>query len=90
MSAIYRKTQTSGGQGLEFIQALFLFCVLSSVVTLIIGNNVARAFGLIGALSIVRFRNALKSPVDTSIYFWALTVGMACGTGISWQVRASS
>ncbi len=51
------------------------------MVTLIIGNNVARAFGLIGALSIVRFRNALKSPVDTVYIFWALTVGMACGTG---------
>jgi uncharacterized membrane protein YhiD involved in acid resistance len=58
-----------------------MFSVLSAIITLLIGSNIARAFGLVGALSIIRFRNALKEPVDAVYIFWALAVGMASGTG---------
>lgn len=78
---IYRKTQESLSYTASFLHSIFLFACLSSVVTLIIGGNIARAFGLVGALSIVRFRNALKSPIDTIYIFWALVLGMACGSG---------
>jgi uncharacterized membrane protein YhiD involved in acid resistance len=47
---------------------------------LIIGSNIARAFTLVGALSIVRFRHAVKEPRDIGFVFIAMAVGMACGT----------
>jgi len=78
---IYQKAQASNTYSTAFIHSFFLFASLSSILTLIIGNNIARAFGLIGAFSIIRFRNALKSPIDAVYIFWALSIGMACGTG---------
>ena len=78
---VYRKVQLSHNYSTAFIHAFFMFSSLSSIMTLIIGNNIARAFGLIGALSIIRFRNALKSPIDAVYIFWSLAIGMACGTG---------
>lgn len=50
-------------------------------VMLIIGSNIARAFSLVGALSIIRFRNAVKDPRDVAYIFLAMGIGMACGTG---------
>ena len=78
---LYMYTQKTNNYNEGFIQALFIFSILTSIITMIIGSNLARAFGLIGALSIIRFRNALKSPLDTIYFFWALSIGMACGTG---------
>ena len=81
VTAIYQWTQKHGHASQAFVHSMFLFASLSSIMTLIIGNNIARAFGLIGALSIIRFRNALKSPLDAVYIFWALAIGMSCGTG---------
>lgn len=81
VSYVYKKTQRTHNYSVIFIHSLFLFSSLTSVITLIIGSNLARAFGLIGALSIIRFRNALKSPLDAVYIFWSLAIGMACGTG---------
>lgn len=78
---IYQRTQTSNTYSAAFIHSFFIFASLSSIMTMIIGSNIARAFGLIGALSIIRFRNALKSPIDAVYIFWSLAIGMACGTG---------
>lgn len=78
---VYQKTQTSNTFSAAFIQSFFIFAALSSIMTMIIGSNIARAFGLIGALSIIRFRNALKSPIDAVYIFWSLAIGMSCGTG---------
>lgn len=78
---VYRETQASNTYTVTFLHALVLFAALSASSTLIVGSNVARAFGLIGALSIIRFRNALKSPLDAIYIFWSLVIGMACGTG---------
>ncbi|MEZ4743223.1 MAG: DUF4956 domain-containing protein [Bdellovibrionota bacterium] len=78
---IYQKSQLSNSYSTAFIHSFFLFSSLSSILTLLIGNNLARAFGLIGAFSIIRFRNALKSPIDAVYIFWALCIGMACGSG---------
>ena len=49
---------------------------------LVIGNNLARAFGLVGAMSIIRFRTALKDPQDIVFVFFALAIGMAAGVGM--------
>jgi hypothetical protein len=50
------------------------------VIMLVIGSNIARAFTLVGALSIVRFRNAIKDTRDVGFIFFAMAIGMACGT----------
>ena len=50
------------------------------MVIMIIGNNLARAFALVGALSIIRFRTVVKDTKDTAFIFWSLAVGMASGT----------
>ena len=58
------------------------FNVMTLVTTLImcvIGNNIALSLGMVGALSIVRFRTAIKDPRDTTYIFWAIAVGVCCG-----------
>ena len=77
----YKRTQLHASFSPSFILMLFMFASLSGGVTLFIGENVARAFGLVGAMSIIRFRNALKEPIDAVFVLWALALGMACGSG---------
>jgi uncharacterized membrane protein YhiD involved in acid resistance len=54
--------------------------MVTSLIMLIIGSNIARAFSLVGALSVIRFRNAVKETRDVGFMFFAMAVGMACGT----------
>jgi len=81
ISLFYRHTGRINVYSASFIMAMPLFGCLSSIITLLIGSNIARAFGLVGALSLIRFRTAVKEPLDTIFLFWCLAVGMACGTG---------
>jgi hypothetical protein len=60
---------------------LVLLCVLVAIVTIVIGNNLARAFGLVGALSIVRFRTVVADTRDTAFVIFAVVIGMAAGAG---------
>jgi uncharacterized membrane protein YhiD involved in acid resistance len=59
---------------------LVFLTIIISLVMMIIGNNVARAFALVGALSIIRFRTVVKDTKDTAYIFMCLCAGMACGT----------
>ena len=81
VALFYRNTTKSNNYSTEFVQSLLLFAAMTSIITLLIGSNIARAFGLVAALSLIRFRTALKSTMDAMYLFWALTIGMACGTG---------
>ncbi len=65
-----------------FLHALVLLPLVASSVTLIIGNNIVRAFGLIGAVSIIRFRTVIKNPRDMAFVFMAITLGMASGSAL--------
>ena len=78
---VYKKVQMHNSFAPSFLLALYLLACLSGGVTLFIGDNVARAFGLIGAMSIIRFRNALKEPIDAVFVLWVLSIGMASGAG---------
>jgi len=60
---------------------LVLLAVLTSMVTMVIGNNLALAFGLVGALSIVRFRTVVEDTRDTSFVIFSVVVGMSVGAG---------
>ena len=81
ISYFYKHTNYQNHYSINYILSIPLFGLLTSIITLLIGSNIARAFGLVGALSLIRFRTAVKDPIDTIYLFWALAVGMACGTG---------
>ena len=61
---------------------LVLLCILTAMVSVVIGDSVARAFGLVGALSIVRFRTVVDDTRDTAFVIFAVIVGMAIGGGL--------
>jgi hypothetical protein len=63
----------------KFNASLVILTVLTGTVMTVIGNNVALSLGMVGALSIVRFRTAVKDVRDTVYIFWAIIVGICCG-----------
>ena len=77
---IYQLTHTEIPQK-SFTNTLIILCMLISVVMVIIGDSIARAFSLVGALSIIRFRTAIQDPRDIGFVCYVLVVGMAVGTG---------
>lgn len=81
----YRATHKGAIYSSSFLQALFILGACTTVIMLVIGNEIARAFSLVGALSIVRFRTAIKDPRDVGFVFASLALGMACGTGFYYQ-----
>lgn len=78
---VYRKTYRGPGYSVGYTNTLILLAMTTAVVISVIGNNLARAFGLVGALSVVRFRHAVKNTQDIVYVFLALAVGMAAGVG---------
>lgn len=65
----------------KFNVSVFALTILATMVMTVIGNNVALSLGMVGALSIVRFRTAIKDSRDTMYIFWAIIVGICCGVG---------
>lgn len=65
----------------EMIQAQILLCAAAAVITCVIGDSLAKAFGLVGLGGFVRFRSGLKDPRDAAILFLVIGLGMACGHG---------
>ena len=63
----------------KFNVSLVVLTVLTGTVMTVIGNNLALSLGMVGALSIVRFRTAIKDARDTMYIFWAIIVGICCG-----------
>ncbi len=77
---VYQITHRGASYTQSFVQTLVLNGILVAVVMLIIGSNIARAFALVGSLSIVRFRNAVKETRDVGFIFFTMAIGMAVGT----------
>ena len=65
----------------KFNASLVILTVLTGTVMTVIGNNIALPLGMVGALSIVRFRTAIKDSRDTVYIFWAIIIGICCGVG---------
>lgn len=63
----------------KFNVSLVMLTILTAMVMTVIGNNVALSLGMVGALSIVRFRTAIKDSRDTAYIFWTIIVGICCG-----------
>lgn len=74
----------------KFNVSLVMLAVLTGTVMIVIGNNVALSLGMVGALSIVRFRTAIKDSRDTMYLFWAIIVGICCGVGSFFVAAAGS
>ena len=66
----------------KFNASLVILAVLTGTVMTVIGNNIALSLGMVGALSIVRFRTAIKEPVEIVFLFWSLAVGIVIGAGM--------
>lgn len=81
VAAIYRSTRDLSRVAASFPGTLVMLCLLIGTVTQVIGDNVALAFSLVGALSIVRFRTAVQDTKDTAFVIFAVAVGMAVGAG---------
>ncbi len=84
IAQVYKKTRTNPDLSPSFPGTLILLCVLIAMVTQVIGDNVARAFSLVGALSIVRFRTVVRDTQDTAYVILAVIVGMAVGSKALW------
>ena len=65
---------------ISVVETIVLVGIIITLIMVIIGSNIARAFALVGAMSIVRFRNPLKNPKDLVYIFASIAIGMACGT----------
>ncbi len=77
---MYRRTHRGTSYAQSFAQTLVLMGMVTALIMLVIGSNIARAFSLVGALSVIRFRNAVKETRDVGFMFLVMAIGMACGT----------
>lgn len=77
----YYFTHAGGVYSKKFNITLLTLTVLTATVMTVIGNNIALSLGMVGALSIVRFRTAIKDSRDTTYIFWCIVVGICCGVG---------
>jgi uncharacterized membrane protein YhiD involved in acid resistance len=80
LANVYRYTHRGTSYSQSFLVTMFIMAVATAVVMMIIGSNIARAFSLVGALSIIRFRTAVKDARDTGYLFAAIIIGMGWGT----------
>src|SRR4030095_10589873 len=87
---IYRRTRSASEVVPSFTVTRVLLAVLIAMVTQVIGDNIARAFSLAGALSIVRFRTVVRDTQDTAFVIFAVIVGMAAGADHLWVAVVGS
>ena len=81
ISWIYRRNYRGVMYSSNFSLSLIMMTLITTPVVLCIRNSIALSMGMVGALSIVRFRTAVKDPLDTAYMFWALTTGILLGAG---------
>jgi len=78
---VYKLTYTGVAYSRNFNVSIVLTGVITSTIIMVIGNNLVLSLGMVGALSIVRFRAAIKEPKDISFLFWSIAIGLSAGTG---------
>ena len=78
---IYRVTYAGVNYNRNFTGCLMMLSMVTTMVILVISSNMVLSLGMVGALSIVRFRTAVKEPTDTAFLFWAIATGIICGAG---------
>ncbi len=83
LSVVYRVAFNKPNHSASFVNSLVLLSIIAAIVVMVIGNSLARAFGLAGAMSVIRFRTAVKDTMDMVFIFLTLVLGMACGVGLN-------
>ena len=79
---VYKKTFTAVIYSKGFTLSILLLGLVTTLIIQTISSNISLSLGMVGALSIVRFRTAVKEPVDTGFMFWAITAGIMSGAGL--------
>lgn len=79
VAEIHRRTKKSATLSTSFTVTLVMLSILIAIVTQVVGSNAARAFSLVGALSIIRFRTVVQDTRDTAFVIFAVVIGMAVG-----------
>lgn len=79
IALLYKYTYRGLNYSSSFTVSLIMLTMITAVVIMVIGNNLARAFGMVGAMSIIRFRTAVKDASDIMFIFFALSIGLASG-----------
>ena len=79
---VYRKTYSGVVYSKSFALSVILLGMVTALIIGTINSNLALSLGMVGALSIVRFRTAVKEPVDTVFMFWAISAGIMAGAGL--------
>lgn len=79
---IYKKTYSGVVYSKNFSLCLILITMITSLIIRTINANLSLSLGMVGALSIVRFRTAIKEPLDTVFIFWAIAIGIMAGAGL--------
>lgn len=82
ISFVYIKTGKNGTYNQSYVLTLILVTIVIGVIIIMVGNNVARAFSLAGAFSLIRFRNAPAESRDIAFVFFAMAAGLGCGVGL--------
>lgn len=75
----YRFSHSGAVYSARFNVSLLMLTLITTLIMNVIGNNIALSLGMVGALSIVRFRTAIKDPRDATYIFWCIAVGISCG-----------
>lgn len=79
---VYRKTFNGVLYSANFGLTLIALCMIASLLIMAVSSNVVLSLGMVGALSIVRFRTAIKEPLDIAFLFWAIAAGIILATGM--------
>lgn len=79
---VYRMSTKSGFYNRDFNKSLAILPVITAAIMLAMGSNLTISLGMVGALSIVRFRNAVKNPIDLAYLFWSISIGIVVGSGL--------
>lgn len=79
---VYRFMTADSFYSKSFNVSLILICVITAAIIVTIQSSVVVSLGMVGALSIVRFRTAVKEPLDLIFMFWSISVGIICGAGM--------
>jgi uncharacterized membrane protein YhiD involved in acid resistance len=80
-SVVYRKTHTGYAYSRAFNLTMVIVAMVITMTMMVIGNYLALSLGLVGALSVIRFRSAIKDPRDIAYLFLCIAIGLACSTG---------
>lgn len=80
---VYKKTFNGVMYSSSFGVTLIAMTMITTIVILAVTSNVVLSLGMVGALSIVRFRTAVKDPMDLAFLFWSISVGIICGAGLA-------